>query len=111
MTANTFLQRLVDIVWGEANEDKSVPSTEWSRRMIALAVAEEGGVVIALTKAECEAINAFFSYGATRGNHGWTKEGGEGTGPTPGPLTPHVLNMGTVNVKVFETGIFRTDRR
>lgn len=29
-----FLLHLVDVVWGEAHEDKSVPSTDWAERMI-----------------------------------------------------------------------------
>jgi hypothetical protein len=29
-----FLFRLVDVVWGTANEDESVPSTDWAARMI-----------------------------------------------------------------------------
>lgn len=33
-----LLFHLVDIVWGEAHEDKSVPSTDWSRRMIQKAI-------------------------------------------------------------------------
>jgi hypothetical protein len=32
-----FLLHLVDVVWGEAHEDKSVPSSEWAERMIAKA--------------------------------------------------------------------------
>jgi hypothetical protein len=30
----SLLLRLVDVVWGEANEDQSVPSTDWALRMI-----------------------------------------------------------------------------
>jgi len=33
-----LLFHLVDVVWGEAHEDESVPSTEWSRRMIQRAI-------------------------------------------------------------------------
>ena len=33
-----LLYNLVDVVWGEAHEDKSVPSTDWSRRMIKKAI-------------------------------------------------------------------------
>ena len=33
-----LLFNLVDVVWGEAHEDKSVPSTDWSRRMIKEAI-------------------------------------------------------------------------
>lgn len=29
-----LLPHLVDVVWGEANEDTSVPSSDWARRMI-----------------------------------------------------------------------------
>lgn len=34
-----FLLHLVDVVWGEAKEDQSVPSTEWASRMIEKAIA------------------------------------------------------------------------
>ena len=34
-----FLLHLVDVVWGEANEDESVPSTDWALRMIEKAKA------------------------------------------------------------------------
>lgn len=33
-----LLQNLVDVVWGESHEDESVPSTDWSRRMIKTAI-------------------------------------------------------------------------
>jgi len=33
-----LLFHLVDIVWGEAHEDESVPSTRWSREMIKKAI-------------------------------------------------------------------------
>lgn len=33
-----LLFHLVDVVWGEAHEDESVPSTGWSRRMIQKAI-------------------------------------------------------------------------
>lgn len=33
-----LLFNLVDVVWGEAHEDKSVPSTDWARRMIKEAI-------------------------------------------------------------------------
>lgn len=33
-----LLFHLVDIVWGESREDDSVPSTEWSRKMIQKAI-------------------------------------------------------------------------
>lgn len=29
-----LLPHLVDVVWGEANEDESVPSSDWAKRMI-----------------------------------------------------------------------------
>ena len=29
-----FLLHLVDVVWGVANEDESVPGTDWAKRMI-----------------------------------------------------------------------------
>lgn len=32
-----FLLQLIDVVWGVAYEDESVPSTAWARRMIAKA--------------------------------------------------------------------------
>jgi hypothetical protein len=32
-----FLLHLVDVVWQEAHEDQSVPSTEWAKKMIAKA--------------------------------------------------------------------------
>lgn len=32
------LRHLVDVVWGEAHENESVPSTEWADRMIAKAI-------------------------------------------------------------------------
>ena len=34
---DAFLLHLVDVVWGEANEDTSVPSTDWAKQMIATA--------------------------------------------------------------------------
>ena len=34
-----LLPHLVDVVWGVANEDESVPSSEWAERMIAQAEA------------------------------------------------------------------------
>ena len=34
---DAFLLHLVDVVWGVAHEDVSVPDTEWARRMIAKA--------------------------------------------------------------------------
>lgn len=43
----------------------------------------------ALSAAEYEAASAFYSYGATRGNHQ-----DDGRGPPPGPLTPHIHAMG-----------------
>jgi hypothetical protein len=33
-----LLFHLVDVVWSEAHEDKSVPSTDWARRMIQKAI-------------------------------------------------------------------------
>ena len=33
-----LLFHLVDVVWSEAHEDESVPSTDWSRRMIQKAI-------------------------------------------------------------------------
>lgn len=33
-----LLFHLVDVVWGEAHEDESVPSTDWARRMIVKAI-------------------------------------------------------------------------
>lgn len=40
-----FLRRLVDVVWGEAHEDQSVPSTEWGDRMIDHAISGNKGPV------------------------------------------------------------------
>lgn len=64
--------------------------------------AAPDAVTVTLTRAECYAINQFMSYGATRGNHSWTKEGGEGTGPSPGPLTGCINDMCEANRKVME---------
>lgn len=33
-----LLFNLIDVVWGEAFEDKSVPSTDWARSMIKEAI-------------------------------------------------------------------------
>jgi len=33
-----LLFHLVDVVWGEAHEDESVPSTDWARTMIKKAI-------------------------------------------------------------------------
>ena len=33
-----LLFHLVDVVWSEAHENESVPSTDWSRRMIQKAI-------------------------------------------------------------------------
>ncbi len=33
-----LLFHLVDVVWSEAHEDESVPSTEWARKMIQKAI-------------------------------------------------------------------------
>ena len=33
-----LLFHLVDVVWGVAHEDKSVPSTKWAREMIKSAI-------------------------------------------------------------------------
>ncbi len=33
-----LLFHLVDVVWGVANEDKSVPATSWAREMIKRAI-------------------------------------------------------------------------
>ena len=33
-SSEAFLLHLVDVVWGVANEDESVPSTDWAKRMI-----------------------------------------------------------------------------
>ena len=41
----TFLLHLVDVVWGTANEDESVPSTDWAARMILQARDSYGGGV------------------------------------------------------------------
>lgn len=38
-----LLFHLVDIVWAEAHEDESVPSTEWSREMIIKAIERRRG--------------------------------------------------------------------
>lgn len=37
------LPRLVDITWGEALDDKSVPSTKLAKRLINRALADGGG--------------------------------------------------------------------
>jgi len=38
-----LLFHLVDIVWGVAHEDESVPSTEWAREMIQKAIERRRG--------------------------------------------------------------------
>lgn len=40
-----MLRHLVDVVWGEANEDQSVPSTPWADRMIDHAISGNTGPV------------------------------------------------------------------
>ena len=40
-----LLRHLVDVVWGEANEDQSVPSTSWANRMIDHAISGNKGPV------------------------------------------------------------------
>jgi hypothetical protein len=56
------------------------------------------GFTVTLTPEEFAAVCAFWSYGATRGNH----TGPDGTGPSPGPLTPFLDRMGDAMRKMYE---------
>lgn len=92
------VHQVCDICQGWTGNEKDGPPSPPST----VPTPAPGTVRVELTDAECSAIVSFWSYGATRGNHSWTKEGGEGTGPSPGPLTPSLLAMSEVNRKVFE---------
>lgn len=54
--------------------------------------------MIEFTDEELEAIQQFFSYGATRGNHA----GEGGTGAYPGPMSPYINAMGTAARKAYD---------
>lgn len=60
--------------------------------------------LVEFNQEDYEAVSEFFSYGATRGNHSWTRERGEGTGDPPGPLTPHINRMGEFVRRMYEGG-------
>ena len=52
-------------------------------------------IEIAITDEEAVAVNAFWEYGATRGNHQ------DGTGNYPGPLSDYIAAMGRVARKLW----------
>lgn len=72
--------------YGHAHDDLSTALDAIEKHIATLTA--QLAAANAVTDAHVQAANAFFNYGATRGNH--VDGGGRGNGP----LTPHVERMG-----------------
>ena len=66
-------------------------------------VGREGTPLTTITDEMVEAARAFYNYGATRGNHA-------DNGAVGGPLTPHLVAMGTLVRALMTTAALAVER-